>query len=173
MDRFDDVFKRLKLHEGVLSLDPNDRGNWTGGKVGVGELKGSKYGVSAAQYPHLDIRNLTIEQAREIARQDYWDPIRADQLGQPLDEFLFDYAYNSGVPRAARALQRAVGALPDGVIGPKTLAALSSRSTRDVLRLVFVDRARLFARDPARDSQDAGWFGRLFDKVETALRVTA
>ena len=34
-------------HEGGLSLDPNDRGNWTGGKKGSGELRGTKYGIAA------------------------------------------------------------------------------------------------------------------------------
>ena len=34
-------------HEGGLSLDPNDRGNWTSGVIGKGELKGTKFGIAS------------------------------------------------------------------------------------------------------------------------------
>ena len=58
---FERAFEKLIDHEKGLSLDPKDRGNWTTGVIGKGELKGTKYGVSAMSYPHLDIRNLTLE----------------------------------------------------------------------------------------------------------------
>ncbi len=46
------------LHqEGGLSLDPKDPGNWTGGKVGLGKLLGTKYGIAAASHPGLDVRH--------------------------------------------------------------------------------------------------------------------
>ena len=41
-DRFDLSFDRVVGHEGGLSLDRNDRGNWTSGKIGVGSLNGTK-----------------------------------------------------------------------------------------------------------------------------------
>ena len=46
------------MHEGGWQHDPRDRGNWTGGEVGRGECKGTKYGISAASYPALDIEIL-------------------------------------------------------------------------------------------------------------------
>lgn len=44
---FDVVFERLMPHEGGFQCDPKDRGNWTGGRVGVGELKGTNRGIAA------------------------------------------------------------------------------------------------------------------------------
>jgi hypothetical protein len=38
--------------EGGLSMDERDPGNWTGGAIGKGELRGTKYGISAQTYPH-------------------------------------------------------------------------------------------------------------------------
>jgi lysozyme family protein len=52
--------------EGGFTLNPKDSGNWTGGKIGVGELKGSNFGISAAAYPKLDIKNLTREKVRPL-----------------------------------------------------------------------------------------------------------
>jgi hypothetical protein len=37
-------------HEGGYSNDPDDPGNWTGGKVGVGRLLGTKFGIAAKGY---------------------------------------------------------------------------------------------------------------------------
>ena len=39
MMTFDLAFTRLIGNEGVLSMDPKDSGNWTGGKIGLGKLK--------------------------------------------------------------------------------------------------------------------------------------
>jgi len=58
---FEESFKVLIGHEGGYSDDRNDPGNWTGGKVGVGELLGTKYGVAANSYPMEDIQGLTLE----------------------------------------------------------------------------------------------------------------
>jgi hypothetical protein len=49
----DEVFK----HEGGLSLIRADPGNWTGGKVGKGELRGTKYGIAAHAHPAKHRRN--------------------------------------------------------------------------------------------------------------------
>ncbi|WP_236513543.1 glycosyl hydrolase 108 family protein, partial [Escherichia coli] len=59
---FDQAFKVTIGHEGSFTLNKNDAGNWTGGKVGVGQLKGTKYGIAANSYPNLDIKNLTLDQ---------------------------------------------------------------------------------------------------------------
>lgn len=98
--KFDKVLAFTLKWEGGYTDDPNDRGNWTSGKVGVGELKGTKYGISAASYPHLDIKNLTIDQAKEIYRKSYWEAVSGDSRPFPEALAVFDFAVNSGVRRA-------------------------------------------------------------------------
>jgi hypothetical protein len=46
---FDRAFEETIGLEGGFSRNPDDNGNWTGGRRGLGELKGTKYGISAAQ----------------------------------------------------------------------------------------------------------------------------
>lgn len=103
-DNFDRSVAFVFDAEKGLSLDPDDPGNYTGGAVGKGELKGTKYGISAAAYPHLDIRNLTVEQARELYRKDYWQKSGADKLDWPLCLAHLDFAVNAGLGRAQQAL---------------------------------------------------------------------
>jgi len=95
--------------EGVFSDDPEDSGNWTGGKKGVGTLKGTKYGISARAYPDLDIKDLAPEQAAAIYRRDYWDKCGCDSLAYPLDVAVFDTSVNCGVGGAGKILARSSG----------------------------------------------------------------
>lgn len=127
---FSEAFGKVVAHEGEYTDHPTDPGNWTGGRPGSGELWGTKFGISAASYPHIDIRNLTIDQARMIYRRDYWDRLRLDDLPPEIAFDLFDTAINSGLLRAALILQDVVGTHQDGIIGPITTAAARAASSR-------------------------------------------
>jgi lysozyme family protein len=89
-------------HEGSFGADPKDKGNWSGGQVGVGVLKGTKFGISAAAYPGLDIKSLTVSDAATIYRLDYWDVIGGDKLYTGVDLTVMDCAVNSGPGTAKR-----------------------------------------------------------------------
>ncbi len=113
-------------HEGGLSLVASDPGNWTSGAVGRGELKGTKWGLSAAAYPTLAISTLSRDQAIAIYYALYWQRTSCGDVPAPLALFVMDAAVNNGVGRAVRWLQAAVGVVPDGVFGTTTERALAS-----------------------------------------------
>jgi lysozyme family protein len=92
----------------TLSLDRADPGNWTGGRVGAGALKGSKWGVSASAHPTLDIASLTIDDALKIFVDGYWNAIDADAMAGGVDHCVSDDAYNSGPGAALRRYRRCV-----------------------------------------------------------------
>ena len=69
MSSFETTFNRTIGHEGKFQANPKDRGNWTGGKEGSGKLSGTKYGVSAAAYPSLDINSITLDDAKAISAE--------------------------------------------------------------------------------------------------------
>jgi len=126
--------------EGRYSNDPQDPGNWTGGKIDVGELKGTKYGISAARYPDEDIKNLTPDRARELYYRDFWQPLRLDEIdtryaGLALE--MFDTAVNCGPQLAVKILQGTLTILGrpvaiDGIMGPKTIAAANTYAAFDI-----------------------------------------
>lgn len=111
MDAFRIALNFTLKWEGGYTDNPRDPGNWTGGEEGKGQLKGTKYGISAAAFPNLDIRNLTVEQAGEIYRTRYWDPIGGDSLPFPASMAVFDFAVNSGVGRARSLWEKVEGDL--------------------------------------------------------------
>ena len=90
---FDKIMDFIIKAEGGLVDNPNDPGRET------------KYGISKRQYPSLDIKNLTEEQAREIYRTDYWNKIKGDELPYPLDMCVMDMAVNAGVSASSGVLK--------------------------------------------------------------------
>lgn len=166
---FDRAFELLIGHEGAFQADPEDRGNWTGGRKGAGELKGTKYGVSAASYPGEDIKNLTIDRAKWIYKRDFWGPAGCDVAPAAVRFDLFDTAVHAGKGAALRMLQRAVGAKDDGVLGPRTLMAIQQ-----------MDQFRLLARfngerlDHLNDNPETfarfgrGWTQRIAENLKRA-----
>ncbi|QWW66192.1 glycoside hydrolase family 108 protein [Rhizobium sp. WYJ-E13] len=121
--------------EGGLSTERTDPGNWTGGKIGKGTLKGTKYGISAAAFPDIDIRNLTLDDVKPIYKTKYWDQIGGDTLPSGFDLATFDYAVNSGPARALRDAQAVIGAPADGKFGPVTRAKAATAGTREIKAL--------------------------------------
>lgn len=131
--QFLEFFDRLIGSEGNFTKNPNDPGNWTGGRVGVGKLIGTKYGIAANTYPHLDIESLTLEDAKGIYWLDWWLKIGADQLPAAGAFQVWQFAVNAGMGTARRGLQFAVGVAQDGKVGPITLAAVKAAPLNDLL----------------------------------------
>ena len=124
---FERCFQIVVGEEGGYTTNPKDPGNWTGGKVGVGALHGTKYGISAAAFPAYDIANLTLKEAQGIYANNYWRKIHGDALPFELALPLFDAAVNEGTVTAIKQLQRALRVRSDGVWGHDTDLALSNR----------------------------------------------
>lgn len=141
---FDQAFERLIDHEGKFTNDRQDRGNWTTGVIGKGELKGTKYGISAMTYPDLDIKNLTLVQAKQIYKRDWWDKINADQIDTALVFQVWDFAINAGMGTAKRKLQLAVGVLDDGIIGKLTIQAINKAELNDILLKFNAERLKYY-----------------------------
>jgi lysozyme family protein len=185
MSVFDQCFAITVGEEGGFGRDPADAGNWTGGRVGAGVCKGTKFGVSAASYPQLDIANLTLDDARAIYRRDYFDRVRGDDLPAPLALLAFDAAVNNGVGMAVRWLQTVAGVAEDGDVGPHTIAGVTAAAARlggarlcadyMALRLAFMTLLptwKLYGANAATGRPE-GWASRLCLLPYLSTTITA
>lgn len=77
--------------------------------------------------PKSEVKGLTRREASRIYRAGYWDPSKSGRMPEGLGLALFDFAVNSGVPKAVRTLQTILGVRTDGLVGPVTLGALKAR----------------------------------------------
>jgi lysozyme family protein len=130
----------------------------------------TNFGISQRAHRDIDIESLTRSQAADIYWKDYWLPCRCDKLGYPASLAVFDYAVNSGTKVATKALQRSVGATPDGKIGPKTLRALGRSAPKSIAKHVTDQRLanfiRIVRRRPASLVFLKGWMRRLIHLTE-------
>jgi lysozyme family protein len=139
MSTFDTAINRLLGNEGGYVNNPADPGGET------------NWGISKRSYPNLDIATLTREAAIAIYKSDFWDKVDGDALPPGVGFQMLDFAVNSGIGTATRALQRAVGVADDGAFGPMSLAALKAQSAADTImrllgeRLLFMSGLRGWA----------------------------
>ncbi len=161
MSLFDIAFERVFENEGGFQKDAGDRGNWTGGQIGVGELKGTKFGISAMTYPDLDIENMTLEDAKAIYSEEWWRPLRMDLLPTVIQYQMFDAAINHGMRTATRILQRAAGAKADGIMGPKTRLAISNTDYNDLLLVFLAERLEFMTAIATWNRFGKGWARRI------------
>jgi lysozyme family protein len=111
----------------------------------------------------------TRQEAGAIFRARYWDPIRGDDLPAGVDLAIFDFAVNSGVGTAARALQRAVGAVPDGQIGPPTVRAARAKDAQTVITTVCGARLSMLKGLGTWVTFGKGWSARVAEVRADAL----
>lgn len=158
MPRFDECMKVILDLEGEPTNDPRDPGGLT------------KFGISKRSHPNIDILGLTIEEAADIYKREYWNPIHGDALPTGIDLLVFDAAVNQGVKPAIIMLQLAAGAQGDSVIGGETLAEVN-KSPRQELAIHFAARrAKRYATNPSVQVYGGGWFNRLFTVFAKAMK---
>lgn len=172
MDFFASIaFPWVEDVEKGFTKDPRDAGNWTGGHVGAGILKGTKYGVSAKSFPDLDIENLTMQDAASIARTKYWTPAGCDHLPEAVALCVFDFAYNAGVHESVKILQRALGLTEDGAFGSHTQAAATAEDPRYVVSKFTAARIDAYTQMHGWNTFGQGWRDRALHTQQKALSL--
>lgn len=158
---FDQAFDRLIGHEGGYANHPNDPGGET--MWGITQRVARANGYTGA------MRDLPRSEAKRIARASYWNPVSADALPPEIRFDVFDGAYNSGVRQSIRWLQRTLGVVDDGIIGPKTLMAVKAYNPWQIL--CYYNGHRLFMLTDLSGWEDfgRGWSRRIADNLRAKL----
>lgn len=113
----------IKSWEGGFANDPYDRGGATNMGVTIGTFR-SVYGKNKTVE---DLKAITEEQWMHIFKVYFWDKWRADEIkDQSLANILVDWVWASG-PATIKRVQRILSVSVDGVVGPKTIAAVNSK----------------------------------------------
>ncbi len=168
MDNFACCFAFTIGAEGGYACGPADPGNWTGGVAGQGEMRGTKFGISAAAYPTLDIASLTQQEAQEIYHRDYWTVLQGDALPLSVALVTFDAAVNAGQRQAVIWLQQAAKARQDGVLGTATLAALDTGNALQIAQEALVRRLDYSTRLSGWKNFGLGWSRRFIALASAA-----
>lgn len=155
---FATAFEKLLGHEGGYANHPADPGGET--MWGITKKVAVENGYAG------DMRAMPQSVAMAIYKAKYWDAVQAENLPADLRYVLFDAAVNSGITQAAKWLQRACGAVDDGIIGPQTIRAANSLSTDGIKRKMLAQRLRFMATLANWPAFSRGWANRIADLLE-------
>lgn len=155
---FDTAFEKLLHHEGGFSDHAADPGGKT--RYGITEAVAREVGYRG------DMRELPLDLAKRIYLERYWRPVRADELPAGVRYAVFDAAVNSGPGQAVKWLQRAAGVLDDGVLGPKTMAAVNALNPDSLRSKILAQRLRFMVALPNWHAFSRGWSRRIADLME-------
>lgn len=154
-------------HEGGFVNHPDDPGGIT--NLGCTKTTWEKW--IGRRCTVEEMQALTPEDVAPLYREKYWNKVRADDLPPGIDYCVFDTSINSGPGRAAKFLQEVVGATPDGVIGPRTLAAVRAAYPRQVIDAYCAARLAWLQELPTWRTFGRGWGRRVSDVRRGALQM--
>lgn len=150
----------INTHEGSFQNRRDDPGNFTPS----GELKGTKYGISAASFPDEDIANLTMARAEELYRQHYggFAAIEDQRILTKILDLAVDMESGDHGP-ASRILQSAIVACGvqiavDGIFGQQTAEACNKVSTDILLLQICKTASEHYKEIEDRNPKMFGWF---------------
>ena len=163
--------------EGGYVNDSTDKGGET--NFGISDkrdgLADGKTDVNGDGKPDTPIKDLTSEQAGEIYYRDYWSPAYCSDWPDGISLIVFDAAVQHGVKKALTLLQDAAGVKPDGIVGPKTTAAVIGADPEWLLTRYLLRRSRYYADIIKSNSTQGkylnGWFNRLDSVADACWEV--
>ena len=162
---FDHCMEMLLHHEGGYSAHPKD----PGGRTNLGVTQRVYEAWVGREVTEQEMRDLTVEDVKPIYRANYWDAVWGDHLPSGVDWSVFDWAVNSGPARAVKALQRIVGTVSDGVVGPKTMQAVMDMDPIKIIDMMYEERQRFYQGLSTFDTFGRGWTRRNKETRQAAL----
>jgi lysozyme family protein len=161
-------FGLILQSEGGFTTDPRDPGN----RLPDGRPGSTNLGVTQANWEAYvgrpvtwaEMQALTPEIVKPFYKKEYWDKVRADELPTPIDYLMFDFAVNAGPVRSIKIMQKAVGTVQDGILGPKTMRAIKAVPVGKLIA-DFSDEKEWWYKSLKNKTYERGWLNRVA-KVE-------
>lgn len=169
---FETAHAFIEKWEGGFANHPDDPGGATNFGITLDTLsrwRGKPVSVE-------DVRNLTIEEAREIYFANYWTPLRADEMPVSVALMTYNAGVNSGPSRGAKLLQKALNEhgqnlAVDGQIGKKTLTAVGQVDERRIIDSYAAAHESFYRGLRRFGTFGRGWLNRLVDVTEGARNL--
>lgn len=158
-------FEKAKLKG--FANDPDDLGGAT--MCGVTLATFTEY-CRRKGYPRptiVRLKAITYKEWLEILKTMFWDKWKADQINnESIALILVDWVWGSG-KYGITIPQKAIGVTADGIVGPKTIAAVNAKDPKQLFDLIRKERLayieRICRSRPTNLKYKRGWLNRLND----------
>lgn len=176
MANFKNLSKFIQSFEGGYVNDPDDKGGETNKGITIGTWKNAGFDTSE-KYDELRVGNkiyknvtaslykMTDAQWDQVFQKYYWSRWKADQIeDQSVANTLVDWVWASGkwgvvIP------QRLLGVDQDGIVGPKTIAALNAKDGEVFFKEIQAARRQyiedIIKKTPTNAKFRNGWLRRI------------
>ena len=159
------LFEKAKLKG--FANDPDDLGGAT--MCGVTLATFTEY-CRRKGYPRptiVRLKAIKYKEWLEILKTMFWDKWKADQINnESIALILVDWVWGSG-KYGITIPQKAIGVTADGIVGPKTIAAVNAKDPKHLFDLIRKERLayieRICRSRPTNLKYKRGWLNRLND----------
>lgn len=166
MAKLEPLAKFILSFEGGFVNSPKDRGGATNKGVTIATWRAQGYDKDGdGDIDVDDLKLITDQDATNIMRRNYWNRWRADEIqDQSIANLLVDWTWASG-KNGIIIPQQMLGVTADGIVGPKTIAALNKQNPFRFFvklhqrRMLFIDR--IVQNDRTQRVHLRGWKRRL------------
>ena len=148
------------------SDDPLDTGGATMIGVTIGTYRTYCVYKGKKRPSKEDLKNIPYKEWRDIVHTLYWSKWKADLIeNQHVANMIVDWVWASGQGIGIKRVQKILGVTADGIVGPKTIAAVNAADPKQLFDAVYNARAAHFnAIVKAKPSQKKwlkGWMNRI------------
>lgn len=143
------------------SKDPDDPGGATMIDVTLGAYEQYCRRKGYPRPTELSLRNIPFSQWQDILKTMYWDKMCGDEiLSQGIANICVDWLWASGVKRI-KNIQSIVGVKADGIVGPKTIAAINAANPVELFTKIYNARVVFYQKCSGYWKYGKGWMRRL------------
>lgn len=161
--------------EGGFTADPKDPGN----NLSDGRHGCTNMGVTQAAWEEYvghkvsiaNMQALTKEQIGKFYKNKYWDRVQADALPVGLDFLAASFAINAGVGSSAKLIQKCINAIPDGMIGPRTLQIIAGVDPKELIEKFSEAKEQYYKSLKLFSLYGHGWLNRVESEKVIALEM--
>lgn len=169
MANVDKLLPYILKWEGGYVNDPDDAGGVTNKGVTISTWRSVGYDKDGDGDIDIDdLKLLTDADVRDrVLKPHYWDRWKADGIrSQSVANILVDWVWGSGA-YGIKIPQRLLGVAIDGIVGPRTVAAINARDPHRLFEMIKEERRayidRICINRPANRKFRRGWLNRLED----------
>lgn len=167
-DTYPKALKAVLKHEGGYVNHPADPGGAT--NKGITQATYDAWQrAKGHKYPKT-VKLISDEEVAAIYKTRFWDAVKGDDMPAGLDYALFDFAVNSGPPKAIKSLQKCLGLVDDGKIGPLTFAE-ARKDPETAIKKLCAYRLAFLKRLKHWPTFGKGWERRVKDVEKMALSI--
>lgn len=145
--------------------DPKDTGGATMVGVTIGTYR-SYCRYKGKKSPSVaDLKNIPYKEWRDIVHTMYWSKWKADLIAdQKVANMIVDWVWMSGQGVGIKRVQSLLGVTADGIVGPKTVAALNAKGSSFV-NDIYKARKNHFDSIVKKNKSQTKWLGGWMNRL--------